>query len=155
MSSPFCSAEQLFLDLKRSSLYNAIERGCVTLTIHERIKQVRKKYSLTMDDFGKRIGIGKSSVSTIESGKNNPSDQTVHFICREFNVNENWLRTGEGEMLVPFDRTSEISYFMGSLLREEGDTFKKRFVSALAKLEERDWVALEKLVTETNKSPEE
>ena len=108
-----------------------------------------------MDDFGKRIGIGKSSVSTIESGKNNPSDQTVHFICREFNVNENWLRTGEGEMLVPFDRTSEISYFMGSLLREEGDTFKKRFVSALAKLEERDWVALEKLVTETNKSPEE
>lgn len=122
---------------------------------NERIRELRKKINLTQEEFGQRIGLKKNSVSQIETGTNTVTDQVRHSICREFSVNENWLRTGEGEMLVPFDRTSEISYFMGSLLREEGDTFKKRFVSALAKLEERDWVALEKLVTEMNKSPEE
>jgi transcriptional regulator with XRE-family HTH domain len=52
-----------------------------------------------MEKFGSRIGIGKASISLLESGKNNPSVQTITLICREFGVNEQWLRTGEGEML--------------------------------------------------------
>ena len=51
-----------------------------------------------MEKFGSRIGIGKASISLLESGKNNPSVQTITLICREFGVNEQWLRTGEGEM---------------------------------------------------------
>lgn len=64
----------------------------------DRIREVREHFGLSMEKFGSRIGIGKSSISLLESGKNNPSVQTITLICREFGVNEQWLRTGEGEM---------------------------------------------------------
>ncbi len=70
----------------------------------ERIREVREYFGLSMEKFGARIGIGKTSISLLESGKNNPSVQTVSLICREFGVNEHWLRTGDGEM---FEQTRE------------------------------------------------
>lgn len=70
----------------------------------DRIREVREHFGLSMEKFGSRIGIGKASISLLESGKNNPSVQTITLICREFGVNEQWLRTGEGEM---FEQTRE------------------------------------------------
>ena len=70
----------------------------------DRIREVREHFGLSREKFGARIGIGKTSISLLESGKNNPSVQTVALICREFGVNEHWLRTGEGEM---FEQTRE------------------------------------------------
>lgn len=70
----------------------------------DRIREVREHFGLSMEKFGSRIGIGKASISLLESGKNNPSIQTIALICREFGVNEQWLRTGEGEM---FEQTRE------------------------------------------------
>ena len=70
----------------------------------ERIREVREHFGLSMEKFGARIGIGKTSISLLESGKNNPSVLTVALICREFGVSERWLRTGEGEM---FEQTRE------------------------------------------------
>ena len=64
----------------------------------DRIREVREHFGLSMEKFGSRIGIGKASISLLESGKNNPSVQPITLICREFGVNEQWLRTGEGEM---------------------------------------------------------
>ena len=64
----------------------------------DRIREVREHFGLSMEKFGSRIGIGKASISLLESGKNNPSVQTITLICREFGVNEQWLRTGEGEL---------------------------------------------------------
>ena len=64
----------------------------------DRIREVREHFGLSMEKFGSRIGIVKASISLLESGKNNPSVQTITLICREFGVNEQWLRTGEGEM---------------------------------------------------------
>ena len=69
--------------------------------IGERIKELRKVLRLTQAAFAERIGIRQNSVAVIEIGKNTPSDQTIAFICREFRVNEEWLRTGAGEMFVP------------------------------------------------------
>ena len=63
-----------------------------------RIHAVRAQADLTMAEFAKRIGMTTSSISLFESGKATPSDRTVLSICREFGVNEQWLRTGEGEM---------------------------------------------------------
>lgn len=74
------------------------------MTIGERIKVLRKKKNLSMEDFGSVIGMGKSAVSRIENGVNGTTDQTIRSICREFGVNEHWLRTGEGEM---FEQTRE------------------------------------------------
>lgn len=67
--------------------------------INDRIKQVRKSKGLTMEQFGSRIGLGKSAVNKIEKGINGTTDQTVQSICREFGVSEVWLRTGDGPML--------------------------------------------------------
>jgi len=64
------------------------------MTVNERIKELRISQGLTMEQFGERIGIKRSSISLIESGKNNQSDQTIMLICREFGYNEEWLRDG-------------------------------------------------------------
>ena len=69
--------------------------------IGERIKELRKALRLTQAAFAERIGIRQNSVALLEMGRNTPSDQTVAFICREFRVNEEWLRTGAGDMFVP------------------------------------------------------
>lgn len=70
----------------------------------ERIRELRRHLNMTMEEFGARIGLTKSAVSFIESGRNGARDQTIFAICREFGVNEHWLRTGEGEM---FEQTRE------------------------------------------------
>ena len=69
--------------------------------IGERIKELRKALRMTQTAFADRIGIRQNSVALLEMGRNTPSDQTVAFICREFRVNEEWLRNGAGEMFVP------------------------------------------------------
>ncbi len=77
--------------------------------MNNRIKEIRKSNNLSMEKFGEKIGITKSSVSLLESGKNSPSEQTVKLICREFGVNDEWLRYGTGDMyLVPEDETATL-----------------------------------------------
>lgn len=71
------------------------------MTINERIKYIRKSKKLTMEMFGNRIGVNKTSISMIESGQNNPSRRTVRAICREFSVREDWLLNGAGEVYEP------------------------------------------------------
>ena len=64
----------------------------------DRIREIRKIHGLSMEKFGEKIGITKSSVSLLESGKNSPSERTILLICNEFKINKEWLVTGEGEM---------------------------------------------------------
>lgn len=68
-----------------------------------RIKELRNQLGLTLEEFGSRIGMSKSGLSKIERNVSGISDQTIRSICREFEVNEAWLRTGEGDM---FDQSS-------------------------------------------------
>lgn len=64
----------------------------------ERIKRIRKEFKMTQDKFSKKVGISVSAVSKIEKGINNPSEQTIRAICREFGISRYWLETGEGAM---------------------------------------------------------
>ena len=64
--------------------------------MNERIKQIRRELGLTQTEFAERIGLKQNSIALIESGKRNISDQAVLSICREYGVNEEWLRTGTG-----------------------------------------------------------
>lgn len=74
--------------------------------MNERVKQLRQTLRLSGEKFGSRIGLSRFAISNIENGKNNLTDQTILSICRVYNVNEDWLRTGQGEMFVS---TTQIS----------------------------------------------
>lgn len=67
--------------------------------MNERIKQVRKYYGLTQKEFAEKLNVPRNTIGGYEAGKSNPSNAAVNNICREFEVNKSWLRTGEGEML--------------------------------------------------------
>ena len=73
--------------------------------VNERIKFLRETLSLSQEAFGEKIGIGKTSISKIELGSRNPSEQTIKSICREFNVNYAWLLEGKGEMFSALPET--------------------------------------------------
>lgn len=117
--------------------------------MNERIQIIRKNFGLTQEEFGSRIGgLSRNYVWMLEKGDRVPSDRTINDICREFNVQEQWLRTGEGEMFIPISRDEEIEIFIGKMLRDEPDSFKKRLISVLAKLSESEWEVLEEKLKE-------
>ena len=121
------------------------------MTIGERIKKVRRSVDLTQQKFGERLGIKPNSVSLIESGDRNPSDQVILAICREFNIREEWLRNGGGDMFIQVTRDERIAAWVGKTLSTESDTFQKRFISMLSKLNESDWEVLDRMVEEMKK----
>ena len=114
------------------------------MTQGERIRELRKALKLTLDRFGERVGVKKSALSQIENGKSGVTDQMIKSICREFDVSETWIRTGEGEMFPPVDRRTEIARLTRQLLNEEKDSFKNRFISMLADLSVEECEFLEK-----------
>lgn len=109
-----------------------------------RLRDLRKAKCLTQQEFADKIGIKRGAIANYELGRNEPIDAVISLICREFDVNEEWLRTGEGEMFIQRTRNQIITDFLGDLIMEDA-TFKKRLIEALAELDERDWEALEKL----------
>lgn len=113
--------------------------------MNERIKEIRKRLGLTQQEFADVLKITRSAVCKMESGENAPSAQTLSIICREFDVNENWLRTGEGDMFVERTRDEQIASFVGSLQANADDSFKKRFISMLSALDDAEWEVLEKM----------
>lgn len=119
--------------------------------MNERLKKLRKSLDLTQQEFADKIGIARGNIGAYEVGKNAPSDAVISLICKtDFSrgrVNEKWLRTGEGgddNMFIEAPRDEQISKFVGELLKEEEDSFKKRFISMLAALDESDWESLKK-----------
>ena len=111
--------------------------------MNERLKKLRKALDLTQQEFADRIGIKRNSFANYETGRNTPIDAIIVSICKEFNVNENWLRTGEGDMFIELSYSDEIAQFVGQLMTEEDDSFKKRLISGLAALDENGWKVLE------------
>lgn len=112
--------------------------------LNSRIKQVRKALGMSQDEFGNGIGLGRGAITNIELNKTNPKPLVVQLICKTYNVNETWLRTGEGEMFVQRTRSQEIVDFMGELVQTDNE-FKRRFVATLARLDEKDWALIEKM----------
>ena len=121
--------------------------------MNERIKELRKALGLILEEFGAKIGMGKSSVSKIEKGLNGTTDQTIRSICREFKVSEDWLRTGEGDM---FDQ--EQPSILARLSSEYKLTAREQsVVAAFLELDEADRAAImryvDKLVEKLSPSP--
>lgn len=116
------------------------------MTIGERIKEVRKTEKLTQQEFADRLNLKRNTVGSYEVNVVDPSDRTIKDICDKFGIREEWLRTGEGEMHLGEDARSEkIEDFINSVVRDDDDTFKKRFLEMLAGLDPADWELLERM----------
>lgn len=114
--------------------------------MNNRIALVRKDNNCKQDAFAESIGLTKNFISLIETGKREPSDRTIKDICRVYNVNEEWLKTGEGEMYLPKSIEDDLANLTVDLLKESSDSFKNRFISLLAKMSDDEWAMLENLV---------
>lgn len=110
--------------------------------MNERISTIIEASGIKKTVFADRLNVSQAFVSQLCSGVKQPSDRTIADICREFNVNEDWLRTGEGEMFRPLSRSETIAKFAGELMKDEDDSFRRQLVEALAQLDEKEWEVL-------------
>ena len=126
-------------------------------TIGTRIKEIRKGAGLTLEKFGAKIGITAASLSTIENGKSNPSGQTVLMICREFNVNEDWLRDGTGEPFMQLSREKTIAEYVGRINGGNITDIEESTIKFMAETPVEEWETLARELrrfAETIKKPD-
>lgn len=118
------------------------------MEMYERIKLLRtKELHLTQTEFGEHLGVKRDVINNIENNRlKNPSKQEplYRLICQKFGVNETWLRTGEGEIYNKTDRKNQLMLWAESVLKDESDSFNRRFVKVLSELDEDEWKLLEK-----------
>lgn len=121
------------------------------MELKDRIKLVRKDLEMTMEKFGEQIGVSKSAVNMLEKGTNTPSVQTIKAICREFNVSEDWLRNGEGEMYNQLGEHEMIMQRLAKVQRATGDekfnaNFRERLASAILDMDDAGCEAMLKIL---------
>lgn len=105
--------------------------GKVVNRLKERIKELRTQLGLTQQKFADKLGLKRQTIAAYEIGNIEPSDSTLLLICKEFNVNEVWLRTGEGEMNIPTNPDDRYASNLGKLQRTDNDTII-RWVNMIA-----------------------
>lgn len=115
--------------------------------MNERIKSLRKELGLTQKGFAEKIKVAPNSIARYELGDRNPSDAIINSICREFNVNEEWLRTGQGEK---FNLDTDTAFLYGKALRKNNDT-QMRLLNAILQLDDSELELIEKLIEKLQK----
>ena len=103
-----------------------------------------KYYSI--GEFADKIGLSRNFIAQLETGSKAPSDRTILDICKEFSVNETWLRTGAGDMFLQENKDAQISQMLDEVIKANESDFKRRLISALSKLDDDGWDYLEKLI---------
>lgn len=96
--------------------------------MNERIKELRRSLNLTQQEFANRIGVKRNTVATYEGGRNAPVDAVTSLICKEFNVNEEWLRRGTGEMFIKKSTFSLDEYAATNRLTQGEKDIIRRFM---------------------------
>lgn len=124
-------------------MINNTEDGSTT-----RLKEIRKALKMTQIEFAEIINSSNGHVSDMEKGRKNITESTMDLLKLKKNVNIDWLKTGKGEMFIKLARDEQISEFVGGILTNESDSFKKRLISVLANLTEEEWKILEKKAKE-------
>lgn len=113
--------------------------------MNERIKKIRKTLGLTQQEFADVIGIKRNTFSQYEIGRNEPIDAVITLICREFDVNENWLRTGEGEMFIEKTKDEQITEMLVNIQLAGEESFQHRLAAAFSAFNADDWKEIERL----------
>lgn len=111
--------------------------------MNERIKTLRKNLEMTQDEFSSKIGLSRNFIAQIETGAKSPSDRTIKDICREFNINEDWLRTGKEPMQKPME--DKLSAYV-SEITDGDDELIKDFIITYMELDQSSKDALKKIM---------
>lgn len=116
--------------------------------MNERIKELRQALGLTLKEFGDQIGMSLSGVHVIEIGKANVTDRTINLICRtlwngQYRVSEQWLRTGEGEMLLEQTEEEEIALAVGRVLADDVTGLRRALLLEIARTPPETWDKIE------------
>lgn len=114
-------------------------------TINERFREIRNKKGLSQEDFARGMHRSRSEIKNIEYGKTEPKEEIIQSVCSAYNVNETWIRTGDSDMFNPVNRDEEISAFIGDIMSDESDNFRRRLISVLSRLDASEWSLLEKM----------
>lgn len=112
-------------------------------TIGGRIKMIRKEANLTQQKFADRIGAKQNTVAQYEMNRNAPMDPVIRAICKEFNISEAWLRTGEGDMYKALDRYEETALLVGKVIEDDCE-FRRALIDMLYKCTKDDLEVLER-----------
>lgn len=126
--------------------------------MQNQIKELRSHVGLNQTDFGARIGVRQSTIAGWETGQRIPPDSAIVSICREFHVDEHWLRTGDGKMFTATKRDEEIMDFVADTMQDDEDNFRRRFLLALSRLPEERWADIEafaRQITAENKEADQ
>ena len=106
--------------------------------MNERIKKLRKELDLTQQKFADRLGVKRNTVGQWECGINAITDRVIYSICREFNVNEDWLRYGEGEIFEEMSEQEKIMKYTAMLLRDTDSAVASAIQSFIVTYEQLD-----------------
>lgn len=127
------------------------------MSIHDRVKAVRKALNMSQTAFGEKLGVGIGVIKNIEYANVDPKEPFLTLMCDMLNVNKNWLMNGTGEMFLERDTEDEIADFLTQLMCDDDESIRKRFVLALSKFDGDDWKTVEKFIdafTQTEKDGE-
>lgn len=114
--------------------------------IQPRIKTLRQTLGMSQTDFGRKIGVTRSVLSNLDLGITTLQDPLLSLVCSVFNVRREWLETGSGEMFEQPDTESPFYNAVGSISNDDPDSFRKRFVIALAELDDAGLDAMEQFI---------
>ena len=114
-------------------------QGGESVTINERIRELRERLNISQTEFAENLGSGRGIIKNIEEGRTLPKPQLIDLIARVFNVNRTWLETGEGEMFVEMSRAEKIGRFVSDVLEDEPDSFRRKLIDILIELDADGW----------------
>lgn len=114
---------------------------------------MRKVLNLTQDELADAMNCSRGVVANLEYGRAMPNAMFITAFCNRYNVNEQWLRTGEGEMFRRVSRDEEVATFFMSVLSGD-DEFKKAFVSALSQIDDEGWKLIKDFAAKLNAQQE-
>lgn len=120
-------------------------------SINVRISKVVQNSGLSKTAFGKKINVSQQHISKLTKD-GTPSDRTITDICREFNISEEWLRTGKGDMSIEPD--AELFNLIDKMMRGENE-FAKSLFKAFAKLDENQWKVVQQIVEDVANNQKE
>lgn len=119
--------------------------------MNTRLKKLREHLQMTQKQFAESIGISRPNLTNIETGKVQLADRNIKTICSVYNVNEDWLKNGNGEMFNDLSEDEEFDMLVGRLYADD-DPFKKQVIKTMLTLDDEEWKFLEKMFNKIKKT---